>query len=409
MSVSANSGGPSAPPGADGPSPRGYLDQTEKQFEVKGWCPGALRPMLSGDGWVVRVRPHGGRLSQAQAVGIAALARAYGNGRIDLSARANLQIRGVTEAGHSSLIAGLRALGLVDETAEAEARRNIIVTPFHAAGDGTAELATALKTALAAGPGLPGKFGFALDTAGEPVLRGAPADIRIERAAGGLVCRADGAATGAAVDFDTAVAAAMELVEWFLAAGGVVDRRGRMAALVATGAELPARFCAVAMADCSSPPPEPGRYSQDQLVGLPFGATDAGMLEALAGLGAIRLTPWRMLLVESQVPVNLPGLITRPGDPLLRISACTGAPDCPQGKQPVRELARHLATALPGTDLHVSGCAKGCAHPAPAALTLVGTSQGFDLVCHGRAWDSPAQTGLPADAAILVDHLNRTI
>ena len=26
-------------------------------FEIKGWCPGALRPMLSGDGLVVRVRP----------------------------------------------------------------------------------------------------------------------------------------------------------------------------------------------------------------------------------------------------------------------------------------------------------------------------------------------------------------
>ena len=29
---------------------------------IKGWCPGALRPMQSGDGLVVRVRPFGGRL-----------------------------------------------------------------------------------------------------------------------------------------------------------------------------------------------------------------------------------------------------------------------------------------------------------------------------------------------------------
>ena len=38
-------------------------------FEIKGWCPSALRPMLSGDGLVVRLRPRGGRLSSAQAVG----------------------------------------------------------------------------------------------------------------------------------------------------------------------------------------------------------------------------------------------------------------------------------------------------------------------------------------------------
>jgi precorrin-3B synthase len=34
---------------------------------VKGWCPGALRPMLSGDGLVVRVRAYGGGLTQDQA------------------------------------------------------------------------------------------------------------------------------------------------------------------------------------------------------------------------------------------------------------------------------------------------------------------------------------------------------
>ena len=90
---------------------------------IQGWCPGALRPMASGDGLVVRVRPHGGRLSQAQARGIADLARRHGNGLIDLSNRANLQLRGVTEASYPALIAGLRQLGLIDDSAEAEARR----------------------------------------------------------------------------------------------------------------------------------------------------------------------------------------------------------------------------------------------------------------------------------------------
>ncbi len=30
---------------------------------VRGSCPGALRPMESGDGLIVRVRPHAGRIS----------------------------------------------------------------------------------------------------------------------------------------------------------------------------------------------------------------------------------------------------------------------------------------------------------------------------------------------------------
>ena len=58
-------------------------------FAVKGWCPGALRPMLSGDGLVVRVRPRGGRLAAEQVAGIAALSARHGNGLIDLSSRAN--------------------------------------------------------------------------------------------------------------------------------------------------------------------------------------------------------------------------------------------------------------------------------------------------------------------------------
>jgi precorrin-3B synthase len=75
-----------------------------RHFAIKGWCPGALRPMRSGDGLVVRIRPHGGRLSQAQAVGVLELADRFGNGLMDITNRANLQIRGVSDAGHEHLI-----------------------------------------------------------------------------------------------------------------------------------------------------------------------------------------------------------------------------------------------------------------------------------------------------------------
>src|SRR5262249_26859406 len=85
---------------------------------IKGWCPGALRPMLSGDGLVVRVRPHGGRLAATQAAGIAELAARYGNGLIDVTSRANLQIRGVTDAAHLPLLDGLAQLGLLDSDPE---------------------------------------------------------------------------------------------------------------------------------------------------------------------------------------------------------------------------------------------------------------------------------------------------
>ena len=373
---------------------------------IQGWCPGALRPMLSGDGLVVRVRPRGGRLSAEQVAGIAALSARHGNGLIDLSSRANLQIRGVTDAGYDALMAGLQDLGLLDPSAEAEARRNILVTPFWQAGDGAQDIAAGLAEALAApdAPELPGKFGFAVDTGPLPVLGAASADIRIEQGLNGLICRADGAAAGVAVTADTAVAAAMRLARWFVQTGGVADGRGRMAAHAVRCGEKFSDENFSGREDFSYEKSSvfravPGAHALGYLVGLEFGQIAA---VSLASLGAMRLTPWRMLLLEGvQVRPDLPGLITKADDPLLRVVACTGAPGCPQGLQPTRDLARGLARHVPmGRLLHVSGCSKGCAMPKTPAMTLVGQSDGFGFMRVGLASDAPHLTGLTADGLL---------
>ena len=329
---------------------------------VKGWCPGALRPMLSGDSWVVRIRPPAGRLSATQAAGIAQLAARYGNGLIDVTSRANLQLRGVREASHAELIDGLRALGLIDSSPEVEARRNLVVTPFWCAGDGTLDIAAALANALSQpdAPSLPKKFGFAVDTGEHSVLQDTSADIRIERTASGLVVRADGFATGARVTADEAVPAAMALARW-----------------------------------------QVGLNAHGWLVGIEFGQMSAQTLSALAecaGVGALRITPWRMLLIEGteQIP-NSPGLITHADDPLLRVVACSGAPQCQHATIDTRTVARALAPYIPAdTVLHVSGCTKGCAHPK-AALTLVGSDGGINLIQYGTAASPPDRSALAAD------------
>jgi precorrin-3B synthase len=89
-----------------------------------------------------------------------------------------------------------------------------------------------------------------------------------------------------------------------------------------------------------------------------------------------------MLLVEGVADLaalhQIPGLITDPASPLLALRACPGAPFCPQALGPTRDLARRLAPQVPtGKVLHISGCAKGCAHPVAADLTLVATPGGF--------------------------------
>ncbi|ATQ68111.1 hypothetical protein CQW49_09585 [Methylosinus trichosporium OB3b] len=147
--------------------------------------------------------------------------------------------------------------------------------------------------------------------------------------------------------------------------------------------------------------PTPGPVPDGYLVGFPFGAAPAAALQALGRLGDVRVTPWRMLAVETSLaPPALEGVLLA-ADPVLQVSACSGAPFCPQAAGPTRDLARALAPAVPvGAHLHVAGCAKGCAHAAPADLTIVATPRGYDLVVRGAAADGPRIRDLrPADFA----------
>jgi len=363
---------------------------------IKGYCPGALTPMMSGDGIVVRVRPFNGRLRRAQADGIATLAAAHGNGMLDLSSRGNIQIRGVTQDSYPALIEGLGHMGLLDPTPEIEARRNVMVTPLWQTGDEAEVLVAQMTQALSSqeAPAIPHKFGFAIDTGTLPVLQTASADVRLERdAGGGLILVADGADKGKPVTSETIIDEALALAQWFL------DTRSdhkRMAALVASAAALPPGH--IVPRQQQTYEPAPGYTPIGAMVGLAFGQLRVETLAALAKHGGLRMTPWRMLLVESarRLP-DIDGLITDAADPLLRIVACTGAPACAQGHIETRPLARELAPLLPvGAVLHVSGCAKGCAHPKATPLCVTGTAEGLNLIREGRASDAPALTGLSA-------------
>jgi len=379
---------------------------------IKGWCPGALRPMQSGDGLVVRVRPFGGRLEAAQVAGLAELAERYGNGLIDVTSRANLQIRGVSEQGHRRLLDGLALLRLLDPDTDIEARRNILVTPFWNSGDETQALAAELEEALADSTlDLPTKFGFAIDDGKSRVLAGDSADLRIERDRDGrLLVRADGARLGRSVARGEAVSTALALASWFISSGGAKGGRGRMAAHIAAGAELPESLSGETEPAPVMAASRPGHYPHGALVGVAFGQMLHTTLHQFSGCGhALRMTPWRMVLSEGkrEMPSGA-GLITEPYDPALRVIACSGAPRCREAHADTRALASALAPRIAlDTRLHVSGCAKGCARSGASAVTLVATSAGFDLVRDGSTRDEPVLRGLNgadivSDPSILV-------
>ncbi len=389
-----------------------------KRPQVQGWCPGALRPMPSGDGLVMRIRPRLGRLSRVQLQALAQAAVQYGAGVLDFTSRANVQLRALGQDGWAQLCEHLREFELLDADVEQERRRNIILNPDWQPGDESMSIAAELSARLAELPSLPVKFGFAIDAGAAPCLQQVSADLRIERsAAGGLIARLDGRQHGFAVSADSAVDALVALAHWFADSGGVES--GRVARHVAA---LPRWAQGKVLPAAAAVPQANGAHLLGWVSTLAFGQLAADRLLAVLedeAISGVRLTPWRQLVFEglhvSPALGEEAALALAAAAQGWRIEACAGAPQCVQGVVATRPLAGKLlqaaaagalvwpAQAAPPLRLaglrvvHVAGCAKGCANPGAAAVCLTGEATGdadrFTLALNARAGAVAAEGG----------------
>jgi precorrin-3B synthase len=402
---------------------------------IKGWCPTLLSPMQSGDGWLARVKPSAGCVSAEAARLIADAARRHGNGHIDLTSRANLQIRGLSPRSAQAFAEIVIGAGLAKANPSLEAIRNVMASPL-GSDDSTAAfdshaLARNIEAMLAGEPALwalPSKFGVVVDGGGVLPLRDIGADIMVRPEEGALAVQLHGG-TLAALCSPTAVAEnvkALALAFLRLSAERNEPPRRMRALVMAVGEEViftEAGLIAIAASPGLSPQAKSpiGLISLKHQapsalgVGLPFGRVEANSLHALAdiserrGDGSLRTTPWRALLltgVSASEEMNLRDevaaldLITDPADPRLSIFACVGAPSCMSASVDARGDAVRLATvvgATRGDTFHISGCIKSCAHGGPASLTLVGRDARYDLIRNGTATDRPSLTGLTMD------------
>ncbi len=391
---------------------------------IKGWCPGVLSPMESGDGLIVRLKLTGGIVPLDLAGQIAQWSRRWGNGQIDLTGRANLQLRGVTSENLPDLQDAIAVAGLLDKDPSGEAVRNVIASPL-AGLDSDAVLdirpiVAELEARLAGDPALhklPAKFCIAVDDSGRLGLVDVRADIGFEavRTDNGpaFVVRLDGAADDrfGPIAPEGLVAVAAALAASFLTgrAKRMREHVARVGAInIAHDAALTAfhtsslRGCAPQDCTVLSVTLAFGRIAAEELAHLVNCAAEIGVTE-------LRLTPWRSILIPlpSICAVKIlsaalaeSGLILDPEDPRRRVAACVGAPACLNATTDVRGDAARLAALVDvGTLLHVSGCAKGCAHPRAATVTLTGRNGSYDLVHNGSPSDSPSLTGLTLDEA----------
>ena len=153
-------------------------------------------------------------------------------------------------------------------------------------------------------------------------------------------------------------------------------------------------------------------------IGLPFGHSDSENLSKLidaarhAGAAGLRASPGRALLlmnVTSRATTKLIteaaalGFIVDPVDPRRKVVACAGAPICASGQIASRAMAPAVAEAarsLPAGDIiHLSGCVKGCAHPSPAPLAVIGRDGCCDVFVDGALSCSVTPDELPVTIA----------
>ncbi|WP_051904236.1 precorrin-3B synthase [Neorhizobium vignae] len=372
----------------------------------RGACPALSAPMMTGDGLLARVALTDA-ITPVQLTELCRLARRHGNGVLDISARGNLQIRGLGEASAPLLDADVRALNL-------PLREGLAVETPPLAGIDRTEIADprpiaeAIRQGAREIVGLAPKMSVIVDGGGQLRLSELLADIRLVAVSTGEGTRwtlllGGTEATGRIFNVlreTDAISATLELLRKLAVMG--TRARGRDLAV-----EL-------AKNDTATRPTSPfGTFHvSDYLfaagIGPAFGQANAEDLIALCDeaerLGIQSLKPafdHSLLFFGPQtackaltVFAGSNGFVTSPSDPRSAIAACSGSPACNSAAIATQELAAKTAEEcgdlLDGSfKLHVTGCRKGCAHPQPSALALCGTAAGLSLIAQGKASDEP--------------------
>lgn len=375
----------------------------------RGACPSLPAPMPTGDGLLARLQPVD-PLTPGQLTGLARLAAELGNGILEVTARGKLQLRGLKAETARRLPAAVDGLGIA-------VPQGFPVEVSALAGRDPAErfhprpLAREISEG-AAGlvPHLAPKVSVVVDGGGLFRLGGLKADIGVTAGSGtALLVSLAGRPCGE-VAAPRAASVVLALLESLAARGGTA----RMAERVAEeGME------ALCVRHGLAPPSGTAGSGGDPVglhglgdgsvalgVGLAFGQIGAQALDGLAeaarraGVQAIEPAAGRALLFDGLDPAAAEelratasslGLLTDPADPRRRVFACAGRPACASARLDTHELAATLVPLPDGGTLHVSGCPKGCAHPARAALTIVGLDEGAGLVVEGSPRDPPAR------------------
>ena len=381
----------------------------------RGICPGLADPMPTGDGLLARLavtRP----IPLDAFSALCTAARTHGNGILEITSRGSIQVRGLTPTSAPNFAAAATALDL------AEAGGGRVLTGPLAGLDpdelfGVTAVADRLRDLLVESglaARLAPKVSVVIDGGGGLHLDAVPCDIRLraERTHGAIgleVTSANERAPRGTIAPEHAIKTVLASLDAIAAHGP--DARAR-------DLPRPAGFTDQTERQIARPSAQPiGTHSlRDGNVavgiGLSFGHCDSDTLQKLteetqrAGAASARPAPGRVLLLigvpparagELAIKAERLGFITQPDDPRRRVVACAGRPACAAAEIQTRALAPAIAAAvrLERQTIHISGCAKGCAHPGRADVTVVGMGSKCGIVPNGCAQDAPVEFVAP--------------
>jgi ferredoxin-nitrite reductase len=401
-------------------------------------CPDIYHPAVARDGLLTRLRIPGGVLSAAQCVAIEQLLTATGLDYIQVTNRANLQLRALTEDLDQEVLTALTACGLAASDTAVDGIRNIMLSPT--AGIDTQELidvrplAAAWHQYLTDHPELgilSTKFSVGFDGGGRVGIIDRPNDITLLAVSDnefsfylGMGKRGSAPVPiplRLGIDECIPMMAAIaqtyrQGIELFggnsrrkLRLRDVIDHWGLtgFSEIIQREFESSSHFIFknlhqemdLARTDGNDhlgthQQSQPDRYYLG--IVLPLGRWNRSQVQGVGeianryGSGAIRLTPWQnIILPDIQVDEleRVQGLITELGlihtanHPSSLLRACAGSTGCQFGATDTQRDAIDLSNYLAANfnldrplNIHFSGCDKSCAQHDRADITLWGVA-----------------------------------
>ncbi len=405
----------------------------------RGACPALSAPMMTGDGLLARVSLIE-KISPEQLAEICLLALQHGNGMVDISARGNLQVRGLSDISAPHLDADVRAMNL-------PLREGLAVEVPPLAGMDESEiadprpLAQAIREAAHDITGLAPKMAIVVDGGG--VLRHSDllADIRLVAVGKedwklllggtedkgfvfnvlretlvvdtviGLLERlkrlgskargrdlVDGLSVNEATHLTPTTSSGLSRGSAGVATIDPSQMLGTSPSMTTQIRPATSPFALFALSDglhAIGIGPAFGQARAEELIAVCDEATRLGIKSVKPALDH------SLLFFGSEDTCRSlrdfagdNGFVTSSTDPRGHIAACSGSPACNSATIATHEIAAKAAAEcgdlLDGSfKLHVTGCPKGCAHPQPAALALCGTADRVSLISQGKAADQP--------------------